>query len=178
MRKRHFAFAAFAVLVLGLVACDDAPESGRLTASVVSFNNGSPVESDVSDGGVVYEDLIPVSFTARPYSEFVTVVDGGPHSEMIVESYRIVWTRVDGGSGVLATRTENTHVYMQVGDITGSAVRLVTWDDKTGSVLAPLVGTTNQIMMRADITFTGREVGTEEEIEFMASINVHFADTL
>ena len=174
MRKRHTAFAAFAVLVLGLVACDDAPESGRATIIVTNINNGSPLESDVLTGGLVYEDLVPVSFISRPYNQFITA----PRGDAIVEKYRIEWTRTDGGSGTLETREEITNIFVPLDDEpTGGVIRLVSWDDKSGPVLAPLVGTSNQIAMTATITFFAREVGTEHDIECQAIVSVHFADT-
>lgn len=176
MRKRHIAFAAFAVLVLGIVSCDDAPESGRAVVVVTSINNGSPLESDVSDGGVVYEDLIPVAFVSRPYNEFITA----PRGDAIIEKYKIEWTRTDGGTGTLETREEITNIYVPTGvlESTGGVIRLVSWADKSGPVLAPLVGTNNVIAMSATITFFAREVGTEHEIECQAVVSVHFADTI
>ncbi len=174
MRKRHLAYAAFALLALGLTACDDVPESGRAVIVVDNINNGSPIESDVSDGGIIYEDLIPVSFVSRAYNEFIRA----PRGDAVIERYRIVWTRTDGGTGTLATREEITNIFVPVNDVAGGVIRLVSWADKDGALLSALEGTTNQIMMRATITFFAREAGTEHEIEFQASAGVHFADTI
>lgn len=176
MAKRYFAcVAVLAVLALG--ACDDAPETGRTIMSVDNFNGGMPVQSDVvfDDGTDNYipEDIILATFSGRFYNKFIT---GTNHSQILIESYNIVWTRTDGGSGTLAPRTENSAIYVTVGDETDASIRLTTWADKTGPVLAPLVGTSNQVAMRADITFAAREVGTEEEIEFAISVGVNFAD--
>ena len=88
------------------------------------------------------------------------------------------WTRTDGGTGALPTRDEASSIYLTVGEETEAFIRLVTWGDKNGAILSPLVGSPNQIGMRADITFTAREVGTEEEIEFAASVSVNFADAV
>jgi hypothetical protein len=181
MLKRHLACLAFALLAVGLVAaCDDSPETGRLILSVAGVNGGSPVESDVATDSLVTEDLISVQFAARPYNEFVTAVPGGPHSTLIVDKYRIVWTRVDAGTGTLASREETTSIFVDAFSTSGSGgvIRLVTWDDKNGPVLSPLVGTANTILMQAEVTFSAHEPGTESEIETKTTIQVHFADTI
>ncbi|MCI0452310.1 MAG: hypothetical protein L0Z51_07950 [Candidatus Latescibacteria bacterium] len=179
MAKRNIASVAVLAL-LALVACDDAPESGRTIVSIQEFNLGTPVQSDVevnngTDPPYIAEDLIPVTFTARPYNAFIT---GTTHNQVVIESYTVVWTRTDGGTGTLATRNEASSIYVTVGEETEAFIRLVTWGDKAGPVLLPLVGGSGQISMRADVTFIGREVGTEEEIELSASVSVNFADAV
>ena len=178
MAKRSIAFVT--VALLALAACDDAPESGRTIVSIQDFNSGAPVQSDVlvdngTDPAYVPEDIIPVTFIARPYNNLIT---GTTHSQVVVESYHIVWTRTDGGTGALPTRDEASSIYLTVGEETEAFIRLVTWGDKNGAILSPLVGSPNQVGMRADITFLAREVGTEEEIEFAASVSVNFADAV
>ncbi|HEU4364088.1 MAG TPA: hypothetical protein VFT13_01350 [Candidatus Krumholzibacteria bacterium] len=173
MRKRFVAFAALAVVALAVAACDDAPESGRATIVVTNINNGSPLESDVSTDSLVYEDLVPVSFLSRPYNQFITA----PRGDAIIEKYRIEWARTDGGTGTLATREEITSIFVPVDGTASGVIRLVSWQDKSGPVLGPLVGTNNVIAMTATITFFAREVGTEHDIETQAVVGVHFADT-
>jgi hypothetical protein len=176
MHKRHIASAALLLFAaVGFVGCDDATEEGRVTVNV-TLNEGGPIESDVSDGGVVFEDFIPADFWLRPFNEFITA----PRGDVIVESYRVTWVRTDGGSGTLSPREETVNVYLPI-DATmpiESVVRLVTWQDKTGSILAPLVGTTNTITMVVTVEFTCREPGADSEIKTQASATVHFADTV
>jgi hypothetical protein len=178
MSKRSIALLT--VALLAMAACDDAPESGRTVVSITEFNQGAPVQSDVvvdngTDPPYVAEDLVPAVFTARPYSDLVT---GTSHSQVVIESYHIVWTRTDGGSGALATRDEASSIYITVGEDTDATIRLVTWGDKSGPVLSGLMGSSNQIGMRADITFHGREVGTDEEMELQTSVSVNFSDAV
>jgi hypothetical protein len=180
MLKRNIALAALVLIALGMVACDDAPETGRSIVDIKEFNEGFPVQSDVyfdnfTDPPYVPEDIIPVTFSARPYN---TCITGAEHFQIIIEEYTITWTRTDGGTGTLATRTENSHIVVSVGSLTDAAIRLTTWADKTGPVLSPLVGTSNSIAMRADIDFKGREMSTTEAIEFKASLSVNFADAV
>lgn len=173
MRKRQYVWAALALAALGFVGCDDAPEEGRATIAVM-LNGGSPIESDVSDGGLVFEDLITAAFASRAYNKFITA----PRGDVLIEKYRITWERTDGGSGVLSPREETTNLYLPIdGSATGS-IRLVTWQDKTGPVLAPLVGTMNTVGMRCTVEFTAREVGTEAEVKTSVSASVNFADTV
>jgi hypothetical protein len=171
MHKRNLVWAALALAAVGFVACDDAPEEGRAIIAA-SVNAGNPIESDVDTGGLVFEDFIPVAYTSRAYNDYITA----PRGDVVVESYRIVWERTDGGSGTLGTREETLNLYLPLnGDVTHS-IRLVTWADKTGPVLSALVGTGNTIGMRANIEFTAREVGTEHEVKTAASASVNFAD--
>jgi len=178
MLKRHLACIAFALVAVGLVSCDDASETGRTIVAINDFNGGAPVQSDVlfnngTDPPYVPEDIIPVSFTARYYNGFVT---GVTHSQVVIDRYHIDWTRTDGGTGALASRDEAASITLTVGDQTDASLRLTTWTDKTGPILAPLVGSLNAVVMRADVTFFGREVGTTKEVELKASVSVDFAD--
>lgn len=178
MAKRSIALVT--VALLALAACDDAPESGRTIVSIQEFNGGNPVQSDVvvDDGtnpAYVSEDLIPVLFVARPYNKFIT---GTSHNQIVVERYHVEWTRTDGGTGALASRDEASSIYVTVGDETEAFIRLVTWADKSGPVLSPLIGSPGQVGMRADVTFFAREVGTDAEVEFAASVSVNFADAV
>jgi hypothetical protein len=165
MRKRHIAFAALAVLALGLVACDDAPEQGRLTAAVTSINGGNPVNSVVGSGT---DDNISVTFTARISNEINSLLEGGPHTDFYIESYSITWTRIDGGTGVYPTRTEFCHIYVAAYESATGTIRLDSTTEKSSGTVA--AGS----ILRADIEFTGRELGTEHEIKCKASTSVLF----
>ena len=180
MLKRNIALAALFLLALGLVACDDPAEKGRAILDIQEINGGTPIQSDVlynngTDPAYVPEDIIPIVLSARPYNDFIT---GSEHFQIIVEKYSVVWTRTDGGTGNLPTRTENCHITVSVGKETNASFRLTTWGDKSGPVLSALRNTSNQISMRADIRFTGRELGTDKEVEFATSVTVNFADTV
>lgn len=173
MHTRHYVWAALALAAFGLVGCDDAPEDGRATIAV-TLNSGSPIESDVSDGGVVFEDLIPASFFSRAFNAYIT----SPRGDVVIEKYRITWERTDGGSGVLAPREETVNIFVPLGTTVSTSIRLVTWEDKSGPVLGPLVNSLNTVGMRATVEFTCRELGTESEVKTSASASVNFADTV
>jgi len=180
MVKRNIALAALFGVALAFVACDDPAEKGRFIVDIKDFNGGMPVQSDVlfnnfTDPPYIPEDLIPVTFSARPYNEYIV---GNTHNQIIIEKYTVTWTRTDGGSGTLATRNESSHIVVGSGGDTEAAIRLTTWADKTGPVLSPLVNTSNSIAMQANIRFTGREMGTDKEIEAVATVSVNFADAV
>lgn len=178
MAKRHIAFVAvFAVAALAFIGCDNAKETGRLIVTISSFNGGVPVQSDVvvdngTDPAYVPEDLIPVTLTARAYNGLVT---GNEHSQAVFDHYTVHWSRTDGGTA-LATRDELSDIYVSTDKDADATIRLTTWQDKTGPILSPLIGTSNQIAMRADITFYGHEVGNTKDVQFSVSVGVHFAD--
>ena len=176
MSKRFI--AVLTVAVLALAACDDAPESGRTILSILDFNGGSPVQSDVvfNDGTnppYIVEDIVPVTFVARPYNSFIT---GTTHDRVVVDRYHITWERTDGGTGALQPRDEAASILVQMGQETEAFIRIVTWGDKDGPILSPLQGGAGVVSMRADITFYGHEVGTTEDIELSTSVSVNFAD--
>jgi hypothetical protein len=178
MFKRHLALIILAVFALAFVACDDAPQEGRATVTVRNVNDGAPIESDVlfDDGTSAYitEDLVVFEFISRPYNDYIV----GPRGDAILERYTVDWVRTDGGSGTLESREEATSLYLSADNEAITQIRVVSWADKAGPLLSPLVGSGGQVQMRADITFYFREVGTEHEITTKASVSVHFADVV
>ncbi len=174
MHKRHIASAALLLFAaIGFVGCDDAPEEGRATI-VVTLNGGSPIESDVSADSLVFEDFVPVDFFSRAFNEFITA----PRGDVIIETYRVTWERTDGGSGTLSPREESLNLYLPLNGSVSTTIRLVTWDDKSGPVLGPILGTNNIVTMKVTVEFTCREPGTESETKTSASATVKFADTV
>jgi hypothetical protein len=163
MLKRHFAFIALAIAALTLVACDDAPESGRAIVAVSNINGGNPVTSSVS---LAADDVVPMEFRFRPYNMFNTITEAAPHGDIIIEHYTVTWTRTDGGTA-LPSRQETTSIFLSVYEPATSGVRLVTAAEKGSVTGVPVV-------MEAHIEFTAREMGTEEEIKFSTHFSVSF----
>ena len=174
MHKRHIASAALLLLAaIGFVGCDDAPEEGRALIAV-TMNGGAPIESDVSADSLVFEDFVPVEFFSRAFNEFITA----PRGDVIIETYRVTWERTDGGSGTLPPREESLNLYLPLNESVSTTIRLVTWGDKSGPVLGPILGTNSIVTMKVTVEFTCREVGTEAETKTTASATVTFADTV
>jgi hypothetical protein len=168
MLKRHFAVVLLAIAALVPFGCDDTPESGRAIVSVSDINGGVPVELSVSSGT---SDMVVMEFRWRPYNnESPVVSEATPHGDIIIEHYRITWTRVSAGSGALPAREEDTSIFVPVFDLVNGAIRLVTADEKTDPSLAGA-----PVTMTAHIDFNAREMGTAHEIvEFSTNFTVVF----
>jgi hypothetical protein len=170
-------------LTLVATSCDDTPQQNRSVVSVTSINeNVTPLLSDVifNDGvGTSYvPDYVEVIMDNRPYSEMIFTAPGHPYGDFQVSSYKVEWVRTDGGSPALPEYEADMVMVIPSGKINASSVLVVTVNNKTGSVLAPLVGTANTITMNAKITFKGHEVGVERETEVIATIGVLFGDVV
>jgi hypothetical protein len=146
------------------IGCDDSPESGRAIAAVSDINGGVPV--DVSVSAATNAD-VPMTFRWRPYNDVDGVIsEAAPHGDIIVEHYRITWTREDGGT-VIPPREEETSIFIPVYDLVSGSVRLVTPAEK--AVVAPV-----PVNMIVNIEFQAREMGNDHEIEFATTFTVHF----
>jgi hypothetical protein len=197
MLKRFLAFAAIVGVVLGVMAgCDNSGEQQRSVVVVRNVNGGAPVVVDVYEqGDDVYEpgttnpietdDFVPqawlvVEFENSPYNTLVMTEPGAPHGDFLIDSYQIQWTRIDGGSMTIPPRTGSTSLVIPSGDWRAVAILLVNYDEMRLPVLFNIrynqVAAGDEVMMRADITFTGHEVGTERETEIPLSVSVSFAD--
>lgn len=167
MLKRHFAFFACALAALALVACDDAPESGRATVAVSEINGGTPASTSVS---VPADYNVPMEFRFRPYNDLLVISEATPHGDIIIESYRVTWTRADGGA-VLPAREEVTSIFLSVYEPNTGIIRLVSAAEKSD----PALGTV-PVTMIAHLDFKAREMGTEHEIEFSTAVSVDFVN--
>ncbi|HET6347495.1 MAG TPA: hypothetical protein VFH88_00275 [Candidatus Krumholzibacteria bacterium] len=169
MFKRHLVLAALAVTALMAVACSDSPSTGRAIADVSMINGGEPVSSSVS---IAADDNIPMEFRWRPYNNtLMDTPETTPHGDIVIEHYRITWTRDSAGSGVLPSREENTSIFVPVYTLVTAGVRVVTASEKTDPSLAG-----PPVTMTAHIDFNAREMGTDSEIKFSTSFTVIFTN--
>ena len=183
---RKIAVLAVLLTTLTLVAtsCDDTPQQNRSVIAVTSINgNISPLLSDVeyNDGtsGVSYEpDYVDVVMDNNPYNDIILTAPGYPYGQFQVTSYKVVWTRTDGGSPALPEYTSQMNMVIPTGKINESTILLVTVANKTSAPLNTLVGTANTITMNAQITFYGHEVGVDRETEVIANLGVLFGDVI
>jgi hypothetical protein len=167
MLKRHLALAVLGIAALFPLACDNPPESGRAIVSVSQINGGDPVAVSVASGT---SDNIDMEFRWRPYNNTqLDISEATPHGDIIIEHYRITWTRDSAGTGVLPAREENTSIFVPVYKLVTSGIRVVTAEEKTDPSLAAV-----PVSMTAHIDFNAREMGTEEKIEFSTSFSVRF----
>jgi len=167
MAKRHFISLILALTALAGIACDDAPEEGRAIVAVSDINGGAPVQVNTA---VATDEVLSMNFRWRPYTNaFGDVSEATPHGDIIITNFRVTWT--DPAGGTVPTPREGTiAVFVPVYDIVGGSILLLTAEDKAA---APLAGASG-LMLIANIEFTAREMGTEEEIKFNTSTSVYF----
>ena len=168
MLKRHFAGLALALVAISLVACGDAPESGRGIVAVSSINGGVPISSSAAVAGDL---IIPCEFRFRPYNSFVDITEASPHGDIIIESYTVSWTRSDGGSGVIPSRSEVTSIFLSVYEPAIGSIRMVSAAEKGDPALSTLPAT-----LIAHIDFVAREMGSEHDMEFSTEATVSFTN--
>jgi hypothetical protein len=171
------------LLIFAATSCDDTPQQNRSVISVTSVNeNVAPLLSDVvyNDGtGTSYvPDYVQVVMENRPYNEMIITAPGHPYGNFQVTKYKVEWTRTDGGSPALPNFEADMSMVIPSGKINGSAVLVVTVNNKTNPPLSDLAGSANTITMNAKITFYGHEVGVERETEVIANIGVLFGDVI
>lgn len=165
--KRYLALVAIAITALFAIACDDSPSTGRAIVDVSGINGGSPVSSSVASAA---DDNIAMEFRWRPYNnQLIEEVETTPHGDIVIEHYRITWTRDSAGSGVIPPREENTSIFVPVYTPVVGGIRVVTAAEK----LDPSVAA--GVTMTAHIDFNAREMGTKSDIiKFSTSFTVIF----
>lgn len=189
MIKRLLALTVALVVGVGLFAgCDDTPEAERSVVFVANVNEGAPVIADVLEQGedlallsddFIAPDWILFQFGNRPYNDVIFTAPGFPHGDFIITRYDITWTRVDGGSPALPPYSGNTNIRVGSGELVEAAILLVNFNNKLEPMMTALqygAATPVEILMRADIVFTGHEAGTDRETQIQSSLSVSFAD--
>jgi len=167
--KRHLALVALAITALFAVACEDSPSTGRAIMDVSQINGGNPVSVSVASAA---DTDIPMEFRWRPYNnQLIDAAATTPHGDVVVEHYRVTWTRDSAGTGVLPAREENTSIFVPVYDLITSGVRLLTAADLTDPSLAGV-----PVTMTAHVDFNAREMGTNSDIRFSTSFTVVFTN--
>lgn len=198
MLKRFLAFAAIVGVAIGVMAgCDNTGEQQRSQVVVSSVNLGAPVVVDVLEQGdsvyaagttnpvtnddFIAQDWLILQLQNFPYNPLVVTEPGLPHGDFLITHYDVQWTRTDGGTTTLPPYTGYTNQVVPSGvDDVFMSILLVTFDNKNLPVLADLcyicANSGDEILMRADITLYGHEVGTERETEIEFSVGVSFVD--
>ncbi len=199
MRNRIIVLTASLAVIYGVFAgCDTGSQnSERSIITVSSLNNNSPGLVDVlcqgdsifeadgttvktSDDGIV-PTWIPIIFFNKPYSGLNPTESGLPYGDYVVERYTIDWTRTDGGTPLPST-DDQTSIIVPSDEEAFGYIRLVSFDSKTNPLIFDLnyLGArAGQIdLMTANITFFGREAGTDRVTEFQARLSVQFLDII
>jgi len=195
MSKRFLVLIGVAMLVFGALAgCDDDPNQQRSVVYVTSLNCNAPGVLDAleqgdtlwdpnagpptpyTDDDFIQEDWISVTFFNRPYNSQVVTESGAAYGDYIIENYRIVWTRSDGGP-VPPPRDEAMGVSVPSLDETEALIRLVSSQEKATPLISGLqYGAAPGFIMVANIEFYGREAGTDRLTMFTARLSVEVDD--
>jgi hypothetical protein len=160
MLKRTLMLLLLAASTLFAVACDDTAEEGSAIFAVSDINGNDPVI--VASGAAATVDM---TFRWRPYFDpEATIVEAAPHGDYIIESYRITWSAVTSGATVPSPREEDTHIFLPVYDLVNAGINLVT------AAESGTIGSGN--VMKANMEFTAREMGTDRDAKFSATVSV------
>lgn len=165
--KRHLALVALAITALFGMGCEDSSSTGRAIVDVSDINGGSPVSVSVA---AATDENIGMTFRWRPYNnQLIEAVETTPHGDIVIEHYRITWTRDSAGSGVPPAREENTSIFVPVYKLISSDIRVLTAAEKADPSLA------GGVTMTAHIDFNAREMGTKSDIiKFSTAFTVIF----
>ena len=198
MNRKTILFCGLIVVAAVVLASCNGEETHRAVVTVASINESGPFFSDVLEqgdtlfvGGVAYtaddyikEDWIPVTFYNRPYNSITTTGPGQALSDFLITGYRVEWRRTDGGvpTDIPPPYDGGMSLLLPSNEITTAAIVLVPYETK----LAPFLTAINylgasfpdEILTIATITFTGHEVGSDNDWTFSADLSVNFADAV
>lgn len=188
-----------ALLVLGLAAalvggCGNSPIEAHTVPTLLSINGGAPVHADVWDvdttlvsGGTIPEEAAVFLFSNPPSQEFLDISPEDPYGIFTITSYRIDYTilQVLSGGGVVPDATlpslsGSMHLALPVGSETEVSLVLAPASLKMESPLIELFpdgsAPNGEIVVRADISFLGRENGQEFTRMLQGSATLLFAN--
>lgn len=196
MIRKYFALTAMMAMLLVVVSCDSEPEQNRSVVSIASFNENVSLISDTWEQGkemfdestgapILYDDhiradLVPVLFHNRPYANNLIFTEpSAPHGDFLITRYRVEWVSVNGGP-TLPTYNGGISVQVPTGEFVEAYVMIVDFQDKATPPLSDLcyvcANAGGEILMQANVTFWGHEIGTTRETTVEASIGVVFVD--
>jgi len=138
----------------------------------------------VDDDGV-NEDWVQVIFFARPYSQaLINTAPDFPHGDFLVEGYRIDWTNVDPAGPIFPPTDDQTSIIIPSQEEGFGYIRLVNFTQKSlpwvtalrYNAAAPAARPVEHLT--AQISFYGREMGTDRVQEFVARLSVEVGDVI
>jgi len=188
MRKRILISLAILLLAFGGFACDREGNLDPTIAVASALNFGAPYQADALEQGedlastaddFIAEDVIPVEFFAKAYSNNLITNPGGEAGDFLVERYHIEYIRVDGGVGTLPPVDGYTSILVKNNKTSVGSVVLLPASHKA----LPLITNVQccspgelEIQLRAVYTFYGRELSTLRESSFSASVTLNIFD--
>ncbi len=187
------------LLVLGLSAalvggCGESAIDGHTRPAILAINGGAPIHADVFvvdttlvSGGGIPEDLAVFRFANPPSQKFLDLTPDDPYGTFVLDSYTVSYEVVQelpGGGvftqGELPTISGATHLALPVGMEVESVFILVPASLKMEFPVADLLpggaAPAGELVVHAEITFTGHESGSDRVQLISGAATILFAD--
>lgn len=190
------AFILIAIAALGLAfnGCGENAVEGHTRPTLLSINGGAPLHADVfvedstmAGGGYIPEESVEFVFANPPSQKFLDLTPDDPYGVFILDSYTVRYTVLQvlpTNSGFsdanLPTVSSPIHLGLPVNTEVTTALVLAPASLKLEPPILDLMplGTVpyGEIVVQAEITFTGHEQGSERTRSFEATTTILFAN--
>lgn len=191
------AFIFIAIAALGLAfsgGCGENAVEGHTRPTLLSINGGAPLHADVfvvdttlAGGGYIPEEAVEFVFTNPPSQKFLDLTPDDPYGVFILDSYTVryeVLQMLPTGSGFseanLPAVSSPIHLGLPVNSQVTTALVLAPASLKLEPPLLDLMpmGTVpyGEVVVQAEITFTGHEQGSDRSQSFEAVTTILFAN--
>ena len=191
--------AVFSILLLSLglalsSGCGESAIDGHTRPTILSINGGTPIVADVwvvdttlVSGGGIPEELVPFVFTNPPSQKFLDLTPDDPYGIFILESYTVsyeVLHEFTGGGvftpGTLPTISVPCHLALPVGAQVETEFVLspasLKMEFPVASILPGGTAPAGELIVKAEITFTGHESGSDRSRTLSTAATILFAD--
>ncbi len=193
--------AYFLVLVTAIAlalsgGCGTNAIEGHTRPTLMSINGGAPLHSDVFvfdstlvGGGYIPQEAVEFTFSNPPSQKFMDLAPEDPYGTFIIDSYTVryeVLLELTGGpgadftSGELPVITNPVHIALPVDSDVMTSLVIAPGALKLESPIVDLMpgGTApnGELVVRAEITFTGHEQGSTNVQSLEGSTTILFAN--
>ncbi|MBM4117469.1 hypothetical protein FJ251_06935 [bacterium] len=192
------AFILIAVAALGLAlsgGCGENAIEGHTRPTLLSINGGAPLHADVfvedttvTGGGYIPEESVEFVFANPPSQRFLDLTPDDPYGVFILDSYTVryeVLQMLPTGSGFseanLPAVSAPIHLGLPVNAEVTTALVLAPASLKLEPPILDLMPGTGtvpygEVVVQAEITFTGHEQGSNRSQSFEAVTTILFAN--
>jgi hypothetical protein len=192
------AFILIAVAGLGLSlsgGCGSNAIDGHTRPTLQSINGGAPLHADVfvvdttvAGMGYIPEESVEVVFTNPPSHQFMDLDESDPYGTFIVDAYTVryvVQHMLDGGNGSfseadLPSISQPMHLALPVNSTVTTALVLapamLKFEPPIGDLMPGGTAPNGEVVVRAEITFTGHEQGSDRVQSIEGATTILFAN--
>jgi hypothetical protein len=177
------------------IGCGDSPIDGHTTPSLVTINGGIPIYSDVwvvdttlASGGSVPQESALFIFRNTPTHSFLDLAPEDPHGTFIIESYTITYELIQMIAppqntftpGEFESFTASCHLSLPVNSEVETTLLMIPFAMKLDFPIIDLFpensAPAGELIVRADIVFTGHESGSDKIRTLEGSATIIFAN--